>query len=323
MNDLNPVLNTPLSMSQSRLPRFKRVKDPPPMVLMPRDKEILHQVYVHGFMTREQVERVLFRPDRGQDHPTKTSKARKRLKLLYHNGYLERIPIPVGPGAWAWRPLYRLAKRGAELVASELGTTPSKLSYWGKGDDREHRSTKASLLFLNHALKINDVRIEFSQAAEACGYRIEKWVEETHLKSQEMKDYVSVIGETGGRLRVAVIPDAYFVLNLGDRRAHFFLELDQATMSNKRWKMRIGAYLTYVQSGKYQERYQTHSLRVLTVTTSAKRLTNLKKTTESAGGREVFWFSTLDQVLSNQALFSPIWQQAGDLSNTGGRALIS
>lgn len=32
-----------------------------------------------------------------------------------------------------------------------------------------------------------------------------------------------------------MIADAYFVLNLGDKRAHFFLEVDRATEANKRW----------------------------------------------------------------------------------------
>ncbi len=72
----------------------------------------------------------------------------------------------------------------------------------------------------------------------------------------------------------------YFVLNLGDRRAHFFLELDQATMSNKRWKTRILAYKAYTDSGKYQKRYHTQSLRILTVRTTQARLGNLKMTTE-------------------------------------------
>ena len=45
-----------------------------------------------------------------------------------------------------------------------------------------------------------------------------------------MKDYVRVSGRHGS-LRVAVVPDAYFVLNLGNRRAHFFLELDRANLT--------------------------------------------------------------------------------------------
>jgi hypothetical protein len=263
-------------------------------------------------MTREQVEALLFAPDHGQDHPTKTSKARKRLRLLYQHGYLERIPTPVGPGAWAWRPVYRLSRKGAELVASELGLPIAKLPYWGRGDDRDHRASAPKLLFLEHALKINQVRIAITIAATQAGYEIEKWLDDGQLKSQEMKDYVSLTNGAGGSVTMAVIPDAYFLLNLGQKRAHFFLELDQATMSNPRWKTRIRAYLAYVRSGKYQKRYQTTSLRVLTVTTTPKRLANLKATTVRAGGGEMFWFATWEQITSQDIFHGPIWLAGED-----------
>src|SRR5207249_1797453 len=151
---------------------------------------------------------------------------RLRLKLLYQHGYVERIPTPVDQGAWAWRPVYRLARKGAEIVAGELGIKTREIVYWGRGDDKDHRVTEASLLFLRHTLQVNDMRIAITQAASAHGYRIDKWIDDTQLKSVEMKDYVTLTSTQGRNDRVAVIPDAYFVLHLGDRRAHFFLEVD-------------------------------------------------------------------------------------------------
>jgi hypothetical protein len=281
------------------------------MVLTQRDKEILRQVYLFRLMTREQIERLLFPPDQGQDHPTKTSRCRKRLKLLYQHGYLERFPVPSRAGLWAWQPVYRLGTKGADLVAKDLGTLAGRLPYWGKGFDKDHRPTSVSLIFMDHTLKINDIRITVTQVAQSQGYQIEKWLDETQLRSQEMRDYVTVTSGQGRSLKVAVIADAYFVLHLGDRRAHFFLELDQATMSSKRWKTRIQAYRAYTESGKYQQRYQTRSLRVLTVTTTPKRLVNLKKATESVGGDHLFWFTTLEQVTAGNVLSASIWQVAG------------
>lgn len=80
----------------SRLPRFERAQNPPRFILTERDREILRRVYSYRLMTREQIERLLFAPDNGQDHFTKTSKVRARLKLLYHHGYLERMAMPMG-----------------------------------------------------------------------------------------------------------------------------------------------------------------------------------------------------------------------------------
>src|SRR5437870_75067 len=110
MSSLVTTPDQPLTTSKRRLPRYRRASAPPRMVLTERDREILRQVYLFRMMTREQVERLLFPPEHGQDHFTKTSKARKRLKLLYHHGFLERIPVPVGQGAWAWLPVYRLGR---------------------------------------------------------------------------------------------------------------------------------------------------------------------------------------------------------------------
>jgi Replication-relaxation len=224
MNDHALTRQLPIA-KRPRLPRYQRASDPPRMVLTPRDREILRQVYLFRLLTREQIERLLFPPENGQDHFTKTSKVRKRLKLLYHHGYLERMPVPVGQGLWAWRPVYRLGRKGASLIAAELGSTVRQLDYWGKSDDADHRHSEVSLLFVHHALAINDVRIAITLAAMSKGYQLEKWIDESQLKREEMKDYVSVIAGNGHGARVPVIPDAYFALHLGDRRAHFFLSL--------------------------------------------------------------------------------------------------
>lgn len=302
---------TPRIMNRSRLPRFRRVKQPPHMELTERDRQILHRVHAYRLLTRAQIERLLFPPENGQDHFTRTSRARHRLKLLYQNKYLERLPQPVGSGTWAWQPVYRLARKGAELVARELGILPQDLVYWGRGDDKDRRATEVTPPFLTHSLRVNDVHIAVTLAAQRGGHKLEQWLDDGQLKSQERKDYVGV-NEEGRHRMVAVIPDAYFVLNLGDRRAHFFLELDRATMSNSRWGTRIKAYLAYIHSGKYTARYQTRSLRILTVTTTQERLRNLRKTTRDSGGGDLFWFTTLDQVSPYSVFFDPIWLLASD-----------
>lgn len=298
-------------MNKTRLPRYRRVASPPRMCLTNRDREIIRQVYLFRLMTREEIELLLFPPSKGQDHPTLTSRCRKRLSLLYQHGYLERIPVPIGPGLWAWKPVYRLAEKGAEIIARELGTPIARLDYWGKAFDKDHRPTDIGLLFIEHSLAINDIRIAIMKETHSHNFRLEKWIDDTQLRSQEMKDYVTVMTPSI-HLKVAVIPDAYFILNLGDRRAHFFLELDRATMSNKRWKTKILAYKAYVATGRYQKRYQTKSLRVLTVTTTRERLANLKKTTQDAGGGKLFWFTTFHQATREKILSSPIWSVCGE-----------
>jgi hypothetical protein len=271
------------------------------MVLTERDKDILRQLHSYRLMTREQIERLLF----FENGPTKTSQVRKRLKLLFHHGYIDRIPAPIKPGIWAWRPVYRLGRKGAEIIAVEMHVP--KIAYWGQGFDKDQRATEIGFLFLEHVLQINDVRIAITLNAKVKGYAIEKWIDDTTLKGQRMKEYVSVERES-----VLFVPDAYFILHLRDRRAHFFLELDRATMGHRRWRTKVAAYKTFVESGKYQERYQTRSLRVLTVTTTQERLVHLINTTEQMGGGDMFWFTTLECLVQKNGLLSPIWQIAGE-----------
>jgi hypothetical protein len=311
MSDLQ-LLTRRQTSKRSRLPRWRRASNPPPMEVTERDLAILRTVYAFRLITREQVERLLFPPTNGRDNYTRTSITRHRLKLLFHNGYVERLPVPVKQGAWAWRPLYRLAKKGAQLIAEKQGITLSELPYWGRRFDKDQRRTVASELFVDHLLKINDVRIALILAADAPGCRIEQWIDDAALKSQERQDFVATHRHGGKALEARVIPDGYFVLNLGNRRAHFFLELDQATMSNQRWKSKVLAYQQYVASGSYHEKYQTQSLRILTVTTTEKRLKNLKKVTERVGGGRMFWFSTFGRASTEQVLSGHIWLVAGE-----------
>lgn len=243
------------------------------------------------------------------------------LKLLFHSGYLERVPLSVGNGSWACEPVYRLAAKGAEVVAKDLGFEKKELSYWERWDDREHRTTEVTTLFLKYTLRVNDLRVAVTLEAREKGYRVEKWFDEAQLKSEEVKDYVEVSDGSGART-VGVVPDGYFILNSGDRRHHFFVELDRATMTNPRWAVRVNAYLQYVYSGKYSERYQTNSLRILTVTTTEKRLLNLTETTRKEGGGEVFWFTTLDQVSPSSVFFRPIWRLANDEPEGARKALL-
>ena len=83
--------------------------------------------------------------------------------------------------------------------------------------------------------------------------------------------------------------------------------------------MRVQAYRVYTESGRCSERYGTRSLRVLTMTVGPKRLANLKRSTEKAGGRQMIWFTTLEQVGTRGLLSAAVWEVAGERSR---KALI-
>jgi hypothetical protein len=299
--------NEPKGKRKKKEPVYKRVSIP--MKLTPRDVESVRLVADFRLMTREQIEKVLFKPEKGQNHPTKTSIAKRRLMLLYHNGYLDRVRTPLAFGSFASQPVYKVTAKGRLLLAHE--DVP-------KGPDKD-----IGELFINHALAINDVRVAITLAAAASGDEVEQWKFDHQFKSQPKRetDYVTIQREKNGKKeQVPILPDSYFVLNIsGKGKAHYLLEVDQGTMANTRFKTKVLAYIEYWHSRKYEARYKSRSFNVLTVTTSGARLANLKKITEEALKEKKrtelaasFWFTMFDQVTPESVLRSPIWLRAGD-----------
>jgi hypothetical protein len=126
------------------------------------------------------------------------------------------------------------------------------------------------------------------------------------------------VGAQGGRQKVAVVPDGYFVLETKDKVFHCFLEADRGTVvgrssrwQTRDWRRKILAYVEYHRCGAFTKRYGGRGLRVLTVTTGETRLANLRAITEEAGGKARFWFTTFDQVTPATVLTEPIWKVAG------------
>lgn len=260
---------------------------------MPRDLEVLKAVYEYRVLTHAQLTQLVFE----NNHP---SIATKRLYTLFHNGYLERLFLPVRGGVAVSPTLYLLGEKGAH----ELSLSGQYLNfYWAK----DH--LKVGTLFLSHALAISEFRLKITLACRAAGIPILEWRGERELK----KDYdrVTVISPTGSTRTIPIIPDSYFVLQTPQGKRHFVLELDRGTMEGKRFRAKVEGYTEYFKSGAYKERFGTKSLRVLTVTESQRRMKNLKAITERAGGRSRFWFSVLDELSTTSVLFAPAWQVAG------------
>jgi len=278
---------------RKRLPRHRRVTNPPRMRLTARDMAVVLAVRDYRVLRRDQIQRLLF--------PSQNT-ANYRLQLLFQHGFLERRWRPVEYGQNPGQAIYLLGKRGADLLAKSIAV-PSEIVA------RQGVSNTVHSPFLQHALSVSDVRVAFTIGAQRAGYCIERWIREDGLKAAG--DYVYTSYNTETPRQVAIIPDAYLALRLGDRRAHFLLEVDRATETSGRWAHRVQAYLTYIASGRYSRRFGTTSLRILTITTSRERLTNLQRATEEAGGGSLFWFTTLGLVQPETVLSEPIWQVAG------------
>lgn len=277
--------------SRKRRRRDRRDLNPPRLVLTARDKAIIRAVHEYRVLRQDQVQALFF---------GSRSAAQRRLALLYHHGFLERQFLLVQTGFMSSPSVYLLDRRGEELLRAEVGLDDVhwKSSHNQVGSD-----------FLEHALAINDVRVAVTLAARQGDYDLLEWRSETDLKQDY--DRVTLPAARGGSRSVAVVPDSYFALDTPHGKTHFFLELDRGTMTTKRFRTKIDAYLAYYRSGGYEQRYGARSLRMLTVTLGERRLESLKVVTEEAGGTVWFWFAVLPELTPDTVLEGRVWQVAG------------
>jgi len=275
---------------KNRIPRHKRVKNPPRMKLTARDKVLIYQVYENRFMSRRQLEKLLF---------PNTSACNRRLMLLYQHRYLDRLYKPVDFGSS--QAVYALAKRGADIVAQEFRIERTRIR-WSR------RQNKVEFLFLEHTLAISEFRVNLELAiSKRPDVELLFWKRGT----KELNDRVS--DPEGKSKYLTVAPDAFFGVQTPDGRSFYFLEMDMGTMSLIRLKSKIHAYRQYWKIGKYTERYGFKSFRVLTVTDSDKRMANLLEMARSCGVRSMFLFAT--QKLTTSIL-RDIWFNPQTLSST-------
>ena len=275
------------------------------MQLTSRDKQIILAVYRYRFINAHQIEALLFPPDPIKGRSRKQA-CQRRLQRLFHNGFVTRIPLPIVLGAGRAPYVYALDERGADIVALALGIDRPNVS-WKLADNR------VKPLFLDHTQAINTVRVVIERLNDGNAFNVVRWLDDNALHGKDMKDKLPY-RMRGARI-TRIIPDAYFAIALpsAPQPAHFFLEIDQGTMSNSRWKEKILAYLHFRQSGRSEKYFDTRNFRMLTVTTSGRRLENLKKTTETAQGGLHFWFTTKDQLsIWNPETFLTLgWEVAG------------
>jgi hypothetical protein len=280
---------------RKRIRRDERPDNPPKMRLTERDKWIVEAVYQYRVLMQRQIEQLFF------GHKTS---AQRRLSLLYQHGYLERQFLPVRGGIMNSPILYLLDKRGAELLAAEFGHNDIR---WKRENNQVGQE------FLEHALAINEVRIAVTLACQKLGYTLLTWKGESDLKGDY--DRVKLGSLLSKRTSVSVIPDSQFVVDTPRQsektKAYFFLELDRGTMTTKRFRGKVEAYIEYVNSGGYERRYGTRSLRILTVAPSRARLASLKQVTEDVGGKNRFWFAVQSDLSANTIFDEAVWSVAG------------
>lgn len=273
-----------------------------------RDRQIVAAVSTHRALTSDQLS-LLFWGDLKAN-----SRCRLRLRLLSQHAYLERAEQPVALSEGRRPLVYFLGKRGLVLAADVRGVPESAID-WKK----EHNDVRWP--FLEHLLATNEIRVRLEVAAPAAGFTVLEWFDDKTLSSLSIRDQFMVARPGGGAVQVALGPDGYVSLldPNGTTRHRAFIEADRATVPLGRWQDKVERYLAYFRSPVFADRYKASKpFRVLTVTTSAERLANMKRVTEEAGGKTWFWFSTYAALADPaEMLHRPSWFMAGQAEPVG------
>lgn len=264
----------------SRRPRFRRAANLPPIQLTVRDAHIIRQVHRHRFLRSNDIA-TLFG---GSAQPVL-----RRLQRLYHHGYLDRPAAQLdyfregGNRTMA----YALGNRGAVFLHERFGIPRPRGNWAGKN----HSVTR---IFLEHTLLVSHLMIAFEKA---CWHHSQtKLIQPDELlatipaeqrkRNNPFQWSVNVKGKEKP-VRLGIAPDKVFALRFSDRgpernTAFFFLEADRATMPLARrtlyrtsFARKLIAYHQTWKQNLHQARFNFPRFRVLTVTTSKERATNL------------------------------------------------
>ncbi len=280
---------------RKRLPRHRRVSEDerPPMALTERDCAVIRTVNDYRAVTTDQLEALFF---------GSRSTAQYRLSRLFQHEFLDRNFLSVISGApGSSQAIYTLGKRGVGILVERFGYERSQIRLPKRGTLGWH--------LVEHLLKVNDLRVMLTLAAQAQHCTLETWLDETTFRAKP--DYVTVKDKGGRARKKPVFPDGYFVLQTLRGKARFFLEVDRGTELLSKFAPQIAVYEAYVASRQYQERFQARSLRILVVTTSERRLQSLRQVTEKSGGNHKYWFTTFERLTTDTILTAAIWQRLG------------
>lgn len=225
--------------------------------LSDRDREVIHSVASHRFLTGKQLQRLHF-----ADHATEATGARvcrDVLARLSRQGVLRRLDRRVGG-----------VRAGSASYVYSLGWTGRRLV----GETTARRVDEPSANFLEHTLAIGDTHMALREAASRGEFELVK----VEIEPTSWRRY---LGSTGARERVR--PDLYVISAAGDLEYCWFLEIDLGTEHKPTLVGKCRAYETYWRTGNEQQRSGTFPL-VIWVVPTEKRARELERAISSARG---------------------------------------
>lgn len=238
------------------------------IMVQPRDRELLWQLYLMRMGTRDQLMRSV-----GFNSLTRIN---TRMLALHRAGLLRRFFIGFGA---ARKAVYALSPTGAQLI----GVTC-------RGPRRKQDSLLAADSSVLHQLAINDVY---------CDLRFPR-IPHPHAEFMNWMTFTEPIAEN-----LHLIPDGYIEFSTPQGIDASFLEVDLGTEELKVWKEKARHYVQLATSGEFASKFKQARFRVLVLVGSARRLTFIR-TAVAEITQKIFWFAVLNDA-PGQSISGPVW----------------
>lgn len=248
-----------------------------PLILQPRDTEILKAAYEYRFLSGEQIRNLCGFNCR--------KRVNNRLRKLFDNGFLSRRLFI---SHFKKQILYFLGPKAVEIIISRTGLDPQEIR------KKRDRALKTRDSFISHFLSINN----FRYSLEICSRK------NSQMKTEIWKYKPALFSEEEAK----IYPDAYFRLGYSDKTHNFFLEIDRSTESRKRIRKKIDDYLSYGLSGDFQRQFGLQYFRLLIVCKTSARLRTLLRIIEKITNKS-FCFLTIEKSILPEKILFPIWQR--------------
>jgi hypothetical protein len=285
------------------LPKHSRAENEVAFVLTDRDLEILRVVNRYRYARTGQIKRLVF-PDNTTEQST-----RRRLKYLFHNGYLGRVMPFVRIGEGSSETAYYLDKAGRGV----LEQAGAEITPYPTGGQVKHQ-------FLDHALDISEFRVHLELAlADHSAVEIKRFTADFEIKGHTAnaigkKKYKLYDEVTHPMTRepYIVYPDALIVLQgkgkLESYQRLYFVEIDRGTEALNVIKDKVIGYSLYLKQNVFAKFGKFKTFVVLLQTNSAKRAENIRHHLTGVDGSDLVWVTDGQKVKQDTIAAAPIWQ---------------
>ena len=242
---------------------------------------------------------------------------RRRLKLLWMNGYLDRPKIQIDyyiRGGGSQPMIYALTNKSAKLL-HEISDIPlTKRQSWNQ------KNKEVGHPFIQHQLMTAGFASKLFQATQQADHvrlydfqdLVARLPEKTQAKSKPMQLSTTLILRNTGALEIKIDPDYVFSLDWleFDKRGNFFVEMDRGTMPIESDNLerssiirKLYAYQSYYKTkGLAKEELNWLAFRVLIITESRIRADNIRKAMKkyhAVANSPLFLFTSIEEIEDN------------------------